>query len=290
MQEYIVEAKGVKTRVVEWGDKDKPVILCLHGLGGTALSFIELAEILKDNYHFIAIDLPGHGINSTFKATSDFAIPNIAKWVKIVCDLLEIDDFYLLAHSWGAQISMYFLSEFGSKVKKALLLDGGYHINKQIKEFNKTNNLPLASLNEEIEYQRKDFDEYIFDQLQDFITTEKNNYKRWSNLLEKATEDLAIIKSGKYCWHATGDTAENCLIGIHEHSPDKIYPQIKHNDTGKKIMLLQSTTPAIYTYRDILSEKFQNETGSTVKKLPLGHMMHWENPEMIVTEIRNWFI
>lgn len=288
MQEYFIEAKGVMTRVVEWGDRDKPVVLCLHGLGGTALSFIELAEILKDNYHFIAIDLPGHGKNSTFKATSDFAIPTIAKWVKTVCDLLEIDSFYLLAHSWGAQISMYFLSEFESKVQKALLLDGGYQIAKLYYEFHKNNNLPLTSLKENIEFLRKDFDEYNFDQLQDFITTEKNNYKRWSNLLEKATEDLAIIKSGNYCWHATSDTAENCLIGIYENSPDKIYTKIKHNDIGKKILLLQSKSD-IFTYRDTMSTRFQIETGATVKKIQLSHMMHWDDPNLIAQELCDWF-
>ncbi len=33
--------------ITEWGQQDHPVIFCLHGLGSTALSFIEIAEELE---------------------------------------------------------------------------------------------------------------------------------------------------------------------------------------------------------------------------------------------------
>ena len=36
--------------ITEWGDKKKTVIFCLHGLGGSGLSFIEVADQLKDEY------------------------------------------------------------------------------------------------------------------------------------------------------------------------------------------------------------------------------------------------
>ena len=43
------------------GDKSNPQIICFHGLGSTKLSFIEMAEFLKDKYHVVSFDLPGHG-------------------------------------------------------------------------------------------------------------------------------------------------------------------------------------------------------------------------------------
>lgn len=46
--------------ITEWGRQDRPVIFCLHGLGSTALSFIEIAEELKDEFRIIAVDAPGH--------------------------------------------------------------------------------------------------------------------------------------------------------------------------------------------------------------------------------------
>jgi hypothetical protein len=26
-----------------------------------------------------------------------------------------------------------------------------------------------------------------------------------------------------------------------------------------------------------------------LKKMPLTHMMHWENPELVINEVRDWF-
>ncbi|MBA2176215.1 hypothetical protein H0266_15060 [Halobacillus locisalis] len=45
----------IHERVTEWGEKRRPVILCLHGLGSTGLSFIEIAEELKDDSYSVYI-------------------------------------------------------------------------------------------------------------------------------------------------------------------------------------------------------------------------------------------
>ena len=70
---------------------------------------------------------------------------------------------------------------------------------------------------------------------------------------------------------------------------DQIYADIRSSKAGNKILLLQAIVPENLLYRDILAEKFRSETGGVVKKMPLTHMMHWENPEPVIVEIRNWF-
>ena len=47
MKRYSIACAGISTQVTEWGNPNHPVIFCLHGLGGTSLSFIELADALK---------------------------------------------------------------------------------------------------------------------------------------------------------------------------------------------------------------------------------------------------
>ncbi len=71
--------------------------------------------------------------------------------------------------------------------------------------------------------------------------------------------------------------------------PDLIYADIKSSQAGNNILLLQSSIPENLLYRDILAEKFRSETGGVVKKMPLTHMMHWENPELVINEVRDWF-
>nr|WP_180235071.1 alpha/beta hydrolase [Bacillus cereus] len=49
-----VNHQNKKVHMTEWGNKKNPVIFCLHGLGGSSLTFIEMADKLKDEYRFVA--------------------------------------------------------------------------------------------------------------------------------------------------------------------------------------------------------------------------------------------
>lgn len=43
------------------GPEDSSTIVCVHGLGGSALNFGVLAPLLASRYRVLAVDLPGHG-------------------------------------------------------------------------------------------------------------------------------------------------------------------------------------------------------------------------------------
>src|SRR5215207_6655391 len=43
------------------GPEDGPVVVCVHGLGGSAVNWSALAPLLTDRCRVYAIDLPGHG-------------------------------------------------------------------------------------------------------------------------------------------------------------------------------------------------------------------------------------
>lgn len=51
MKEPFIEIEDKYVRLHEWGYKEKPIIICLHGLGSTSLSFIEIGNMIKDKYH-----------------------------------------------------------------------------------------------------------------------------------------------------------------------------------------------------------------------------------------------
>lgn len=53
MNRYYINDDDINVHITEWGNKEKPVIFCLHGLGSTGLSFIEIAEELKGEYRII---------------------------------------------------------------------------------------------------------------------------------------------------------------------------------------------------------------------------------------------
>lgn len=291
MQEKFVNINNLNTRVVEWGDKNKPIIFCIHGLGSTALSFIEIAETLKDRYYVVSVDIPGFGKSGHFLNSDDYDILNIVNWINKVVLELKIKNFYLLGHSWGAQIGLYYFNSYPEKVKKFLMLDGGYHIHKIIHEYNTKNNLPLASEQEEIDFYKQDFENYQFSSLNEFMESEKKAYSRWSSLLEVACKDLCRFENEKYRWHAKGVTAEFTLKGMYKFPPNLIYSDILNKKLSDRILLLQSALPKNQEeIMNILADKFSTETGSKLKKInDASHLIHWDNPEIVADEILNWF-
>ncbi|MBN8191944.1 alpha/beta fold hydrolase [Bacillus sp. NTK074B] len=77
-------------------------MICLHGLGNTSLSFIEIAEELKEEFEIISIDLPGHGKSDKFETDAEYEMENITTWLYEILMKMNVGRFYFLAHSYGA--------------------------------------------------------------------------------------------------------------------------------------------------------------------------------------------
>ena len=117
METYIT-ANNIRTRVCEWGRSDKLTIVCVHGLGSSAYSFLELAHELEEQFHFISIDLPGHGKTQAFRADDEYGIDNLTRWLKQVLDEICQGPVNFLAHSWGGCIALHYAARYPERVKK----------------------------------------------------------------------------------------------------------------------------------------------------------------------------
>ncbi len=292
MKQLFINKENLKVRVCEWGSSINPTIICIHGLGSTNLSFLELGELMSDKYHILSIELPGHGMTPEFEQDEDYAIPNLIQWISDVINLFEKDSFYLMAHSWGACIALHFLVQYPDKIKKVILLDGGYHIKQyQYDYFSKIDKSKLSfkpdcSLNEEIKSYEIDFDGCVFDNWNDFLAEEKNNYLRWSDLLEISSRDLMKEDNDKIKFCASGDTARGSIKSMYNFPTNVLYSKI-----NTPILLLVATLPESWMeIRNLQIEEFKTITNSIVKKVhETTHLMHWDKPMVIEKYIRNWF-
>ncbi|MFZ3579764.1 alpha/beta fold hydrolase [Virgibacillus sp. DJP39] len=276
MNQYFVNAGNISVHITEWGKSSNPVIFCLHGLGSTSLSFIEVAEQLKDEFRIISIDAPGHGKTMPFKSAEEYELPFLASWLNTVLACLDIEKFYFLSHSWGSFVSLFYQLKYPEKVLGAILVDGGYQSKR----------LQKQSMEEEIAYYQKDFEEYVFNDWEDFLKTEKNAYTRWSPLIETAVKDLGLEKNSKIYWHVRGVTAGNIIRAMHINEIEDIYKNLSTN-----ILLLRATLPVeLNDYRNMTSKIFKQRTGGVVKLIPdTTHMLHWDHPDLVVEVIReNW--
>lgn len=59
-RERVIDVDG-PLRVVEYGESHGPLVVCVHGLGGSALDWQMLAPRLAERRRVVALDLPGFG-------------------------------------------------------------------------------------------------------------------------------------------------------------------------------------------------------------------------------------
>ncbi len=122
MQEISLNtARGVIT-ALQGGNPDGEKILCLHGWLDNAASFIPLMPLLE-NYHVVALDMPGHGGSQHRMAGYDYVFVD---WIHDVLDALDSlgwQQAHLLGHSMGGAIATIVAASAPERVNKLLLIE-----------------------------------------------------------------------------------------------------------------------------------------------------------------------
>ncbi|WP_205474095.1 alpha/beta fold hydrolase [Nocardioides sp. SYSU D00038] len=107
------------------GPDDAPVVVCVHGLGGSALNYDELGPRLAGTRRVVAVDLPGHGGSPP---PADWggprgAVPALVAAVAAAGDALSPDRSYeLVGHSLGGVAAIVHAGERPGRVARLALL------------------------------------------------------------------------------------------------------------------------------------------------------------------------
>lgn len=100
------DAGGIRTRYVEAGPKDAPVVVMLHGTAGSLENFAANIGPLSAHFHCYAIDLVGCGY--TDKPDIDYGIAVYVDHVRRFMDAMGIGKATLIGVSMGSWISTRF--------------------------------------------------------------------------------------------------------------------------------------------------------------------------------------
>jgi pimeloyl-ACP methyl ester carboxylesterase len=121
----------------ELGNPNGKLVFLVHGWDSNAGSLGKIADALiaTNNYRIIAFDLPAHH-QALNKYTNLFEAKNAFKQV-----LKEINpqaEFSVVAHSFGAAVTAFALSETKYKVNKIVFLSGNDVLEDVFRQFQKT--------------------------------------------------------------------------------------------------------------------------------------------------------
>jgi pimeloyl-ACP methyl ester carboxylesterase len=103
------------------GPADAPLIVCVHGLGGSAVNWWAIAPLLTDHYRVLAPDLAGHGLTQSRGRGTDVA-SNRALLHRFI-EEMSAGPVILMGNSMGGMISMLEAAAAPGSVAGLILLD-----------------------------------------------------------------------------------------------------------------------------------------------------------------------
>jgi pimeloyl-ACP methyl ester carboxylesterase len=131
-QQGIVKVRGIN-HYYEWlrqpvDSKPKPVMVFIHGWGGSARYWETTAESLTDYFDCLLYDLRGFGRSNLLTQSNhglSYELEDYAIDLAELLDVLAIEKIYLHSHSMGASIAVLFSNLYPQKVEKSILTCNG---------------------------------------------------------------------------------------------------------------------------------------------------------------------
>lgn len=118
-QEKYTDIEGCSVCYVDEGEG--PVILMVHGLGGSICNWAPTIEHFRKSHRVISVDLPGFG-----KSGAPGCEPDIASFVRIIRSLLAslgIEKVTVFGNSLGGMITLNLTLEHPELVESVVLVD-----------------------------------------------------------------------------------------------------------------------------------------------------------------------
>ncbi|XRG80296.1 alpha/beta hydrolase [Rossellomorea sp. GAMAL-10_SWC] len=279
MQNVILSIENKKVSYYEYGNKENPTIVCFHGLAGNAIySFEELTKILVNKFHLIVFDHPGHGKTTAFDNEEDYLFSNLSNWYNKVFEQVITKPFFLMGHSWGADIVLHFTMTHPKNVLGIILLDGGFTFPENQTDMTFENAYSGWS-----EY----MDKSIYKNWEEVIEEYKNYTKRWSRDIEQYVASLFKKNNQNQFELVTSKFTVLSIIKAFFKEPfSKTYPFIK-----VPVILIHATLP---TNLDLAREVGISQLNRNIKDLNVigindaNHMIQWDEPDKVSNIIINW--
>lgn len=124
-REVRCDEAGNFMRTLFFGDKKKPKFVLIHGYGGSGVIFYKIVGKLCEYFQVIAVDILGMGASSrpqdvtytTASEADDYFLAKFDFWLQE----MELEQFYLLGHSYGGYLAGKLACRHPDKVLKLFL-------------------------------------------------------------------------------------------------------------------------------------------------------------------------
>ena len=118
-----IRLHGRRVRYLAAGGEG-PVLVFLHGLGGSSNTWRQVMELLGGAARVIAPDLLGSG-GSDAPASGDYSPAGHATWLRDLLRALDVDSATVVGHSFGGGVALQYAHQYPERVERLVLVASG---------------------------------------------------------------------------------------------------------------------------------------------------------------------
>jgi pimeloyl-ACP methyl ester carboxylesterase len=112
-------------RVRDEGESRRAPLVCVHGAGGSSVTFMDTVRRLAPRRRVVALDLPGHGQSDRWHPPDDVSVAMYRDAVGTVCANLKIERAVLVGHSMGGQVALACAAAWPERVAGVVIVASG---------------------------------------------------------------------------------------------------------------------------------------------------------------------
>lgn len=277
MKKFQITVEGNTFHGYEYGDNSLPSLVCLHGMTGDLKSFSGLIEYLINDFHLILIDSPGHGETDSLKREEDYMFSSLAKSIYQVIQQITNKPFYMIGHSWGADLCLHIAKISSAKVNGVILLDGGYAFPEHVDGL--TEEKALIDWKEYVESSIYGSWDEVVKEYQSYTT------RQWDTNLNALIASSFKKVNDNYIFKADVFSILAIIKAFYKEPCSTTFERIEC-----PVLLLHATILPT----DSARQKGIQEIKKGIKKLTVigientKHQLHWDFPEKVANEILLW--
>lgn len=100
----------------------KPTLLMVHGFGAFKENWLDLATQLKDEFHLVLVDLPGHGASS-FDPALRYDLDDQVQRLHAFTQAIGLQAFHIIGNSMGGGIAALYGGLYPEQISSVILLN-----------------------------------------------------------------------------------------------------------------------------------------------------------------------
>jgi len=126
--QYMEVEEGLRLHYLDEGDKNKPIVLLLHGEPSWSYLYRKMIPLLSNDFRVIAPDLIGFGKSDKLVKREDYTYQKHIDWMSTFIQQLELKNIILFCQDWGGLIGLRIVTEMDHRFAMVIASNTGLPI------------------------------------------------------------------------------------------------------------------------------------------------------------------